>query len=798
MVSGLVLAYEILLMRLMAIVQYHHFAYLIISLALLGYGASGTVLTLSGDRVQRHFSLIFPGTISIFALSTIVCFVVAQRISFNPEEIFWSTDQFPFLVILYLVLLVPFFFGATAVGSALMVCRQEIPGIYSADLLGAGMGSLGSIGMLFLVFPGKALLILAALSMIAAGVAIVELGDRHRWAFMFLIMGAILLALPDELVNPFPMPYKSLPQQMRINGSRVVACRSSPLGLLTAVISPAVPLRYAPGLSLQSTKDVPEQLAVFTDGNGLMTVIRHPEHDAALAFLDQVPSAAAYHLRRVDSVLVLGVGGGTDVLQARSHGAEKITGIEMNPQMVTLINDGLGDYVTSPFADNSVMLHIAEARGYVLATADRYDLIQISMLEGSDASVAGLHGLDENYLLTVEGFADMLGHLSDGGFLSVSGWVKLPPRDTVKLFATALEALEQKGQTDPGGSIILIRDWQTSTLLVKKGRVSTSEIEHLKEFCRDRSFDTAYYPGMPSQEANRYNILGRSYFTSAAKALLGPDRQMFYGRYKFQIRPATDDRPYFFDFFKWRTLPETIARRGQGGMALLEAGYLVLVAVMAQAVLISVVFILLPLCWQSRSRIANPLHQSHAVPLFLYFTAIGLAFLFLEISFIQKFVLFLGHPLYAAAVVITGFLLFAGLGSRYSPVIAATAERHAIANPLILPVAGIIALAIIYLVLLGPLFKLLLGWPVAARIFLSILIIAPLAICMGIPFPLGLRRAAAFSPASVPWAWGINGCASVISAVLATLLAIHLGFSMVVLSAVLLYCGASFLFLRLG
>jgi hypothetical protein len=302
----------------------------------------------------------------------------------------------------------------------------------------------------------------------------------------------------------------------------------------------------------------------------------------------------------------------------------------------------------------------------------------------------------------------------------------------------------------------------------------------MRRFCEQRSFDVSYYPGIRATEVNRFNVMAEPQLYLAAQALLGPQRERFLAAYKFNLEPATDDRPYFFRFFTWRALPEIVALYGRGGVPLLDTGYLILVATLVQAIAASLVLILLPLGFLQRRGASTPARLQRARVL-VYFSALGLAFLFLEIAFIQKFILFLHHPLYAVAVVLTAFLLFAGAGSLYSQRLAQQGAS------VTLPVIAIAILSVVYLLALDSLFAPLAGLPDGARILVAVVLIAPLAFFMGMPFPLGVSRVAALSPELIPWSWGINGCASVISAVLATLLAMHFGFSIVVLAAVALY-----------
>ncbi|MDH3370951.1 MAG: SAM-dependent methyltransferase, partial [Gammaproteobacteria bacterium] len=463
---------------------------------------------------------------------------------------------------------------------------------------------------------------------------------------------------------------------------------------------------------------------------------------------------------------------------------------ELNPQIIDLVREKYKDFAGGLYTAANVDVHIAEARGFVSGSAERYDLIQIALLDSFGASSAGLYSLSENYLYTVQALQEYLARLSPGGMLAISRWIKLPPRDTLKLFATAVEALRQSGIDESGNRLVLIRGWQTSTLLVKNSPFSEKEILGIKKFCEARSFDTAYYPGITAAETNRYNVLAEPYFFQGAQVLLSDEAATYLQNYKFNLQPASDDQPYFFHFFKWGALNEILALRGQGGMPLLEWGYLILIATLIQALIASVVLILLPLLLSRRLLNKKTKNISHS-RISGYFIALGLAFLFIEIAFIQKFILFLHHPLYATAMVLASFLLFAGLGSAWSQRYAnPQSDKNGVKGA----VTGIISVGLLYLLALGPLFSMLNWLPIFMKVIISVLLIAPLAFCMGMPFPLGMARLGKAAPAFIPWVWGVNGCASVLSAVIATILAIHFGFTVVVISALMLYGMAMLVF----
>ncbi|MFZ2405840.1 MAG: SAM-dependent methyltransferase, partial [Methylobacter sp.] len=436
--------------------------------------------------------------------------------------------------------------------------------------------------------------------------------------------------------------------------------------------------------------------------------------------------------------------------------------------------------------------HLDEARGYLAATGKTYDLVNISLLDAFGASTAGLYSMAENYLYTEQAVQEYLRHVSPDGYLSITRWIKIPPRDEPKLLATVINALKKANVRQPGSQIIMIRGWQTSTLIVKNGVISAEEISRLKQFCNERSFDLVYYPGISESEANRFNVQQQPYLYQAAAALLGDRSQAFIDAYKFNIEPATDNQPYLFHFFKWRTLPEILSLLGTGGSFLLESGYLLLIAALVQAVIASLLLIALPL-WLWKSKLGIEPDSKNHLHLLVYFFSLGLAFLFIEIAFIQKFILILHHPLYAITVVLSTFLLSAGAGSYFSAKLSCSPEKYAF----MLPMAAIALLSIVYSLGFEAIAGFLLKTGSLSRYLLSIVLIAPLGFCMGMPFPMALAKISQTAPALIPWAWGINGCASVISAILATLIAMQFGFTVLIFLAVVLYGVAAWCFPKL-
>lgn len=789
LISAAVLAYEVLLIRLFAIVQWHQFAAMAISIALLGFGASGTFLTFARKRLLRHYPVAFATSAALFAVTAVAGFAVAARLPFNALEVVWDPGQLLWLAAEYAVLVPPFFFGGTCIGLAFARAPGRIGRIYAFDLVGAGIGAIGVVGLLFLVFPGTALQLTAALGMTAAALAAAEAAaGRRRWPLAGgLAVAAVALAtvLPAGWTDPRPhiSQYKSLMAALRVPQARIIAERSSPLGMLALVESPAIPFRHAPGLSLGNLQEPPAQLGVFTDGGGPTPITAFNGDPATIAYLDWTTAALPYHLRARPRVLVLGAGGGDPVLLALLQRAASIDAVEVDRQLIELVSRDFAAFSGNLFHRPDIRLHAGEARSFVAGTDRRWDVIQLAPLDSFGSGAGGIQGINAGTLYTVEAIGAYLDGLAPDGVLALTRWLRLPPRESVKLFATAIAALEARGVSDPGRHLALIRSWDAATLLVGKDPLAEADVAAVRAFAADRSFDIAWLPGVTADEVNRYNLLERPYLHEGAVALLGPERDDFIDRYKFAIAPATDDRPYYFDMFRWRALPELLALPGQGGAALLDLGYLILLATLVQATILSAVLILLPLRLGRR-----PLGRE--VPKLrpaLYFLALGLGFLFIEIAFIQRFTLFLGHPLSAVAVALAGFLVFAGLGSAAADWWRSRIGRGDAVRGIAGAAVAIAALAALYLIALPWLLDRLIVLPEAARIVVALVLIAPLAFCMGLPFPLGLAHVGARFPALIPWAWGINGCASVLSALLATLLAMHIGFTGVVAIAVGLY-----------
>ena len=777
-ISLALLSYEIFLMRAFSIASWSHFAYMAISIALLGCGASGTFITIFQKRLRENFPAAFSVFSFLLSLSIFFSFATIQKIPFEPLQIVWYGRQYGYLLSEYLVLFLPFFLGATCIGLSFQHLPGKINKIYFSNMAGSGAGALLIVLLMFLLSPRHLLVVIVLFSFLAT--IIFALSLKTRWSPV-IVISSLIMALffffspPEMRISP----YKSLSTTLKLPQAKILTQRFSPYGLLTVVESPAI--RYAPGLSLNFTGELPPQLALFIDGDSQCAITRFTGDLAEFEYLDYMTSALPYHLLEEPRVLILGSGGGSEVLSALYHQAGFTEAVEVNSQIIDLAKEDFSDFSGNIYSRADVQAVVAEARGFVESRTDKYDLIQLSLLDSFSASSAGVYALSESYLYTREAFQHFLEALSSGGIISVTRWIKMPPRDGIKMFATAVEALEKMGVKEAASHLIFIRNWATSTLLIGSSPFSEGEIWAAREFAGQRGFDLIWYPGISLRETNRYHILPQPYYYDACRSILSSEREKFYDDYLFYVQPARDNSPYFFCFFKWKSLPHLIKTMGKEWMPFIEWGYVVLIATLLQASLISFLLILLPLFFLRRQKIPG----FERIRVFLYFLFLGIAYMFIEMSFIQRFVLFLRTPIYAVSVVIFSFLLFSGWGSLFSQRIK-TRRFSGIA----ISVAGIVVISLVYLGGLKTVFSSFSSASDGIRIAISVALIAPLAFFMGIPFPLGLTRVAREFPSHLPWAWGINGCFSVIGAVLATTLAISSGFSLVTGLALCLYAGA--------
>ncbi len=763
--SAATLVFEITLTRVFSVAKWYHFAFMTVSLALLGFGASGTFLSLFPRRLRRDLRKSLATLCLMFSVTVVVSYLISNHVPFDSFQIAYDRRQVIYLAIYYLSLAVPFFFTGLGIGALLTALPDQAGRIYFANLLGSGFGCPLALVMLSIVGGEGAIVFAALLGALAA----LGLSHRHPWIRFGLALGlasvlTTCLFRPTDILEINLSPYKALSQALRYPGARVAYREWNAFSRVDVVESEGI--RSAPGLSFIYPDAPPTQKAVFTDGENL-SPLTAASPDTDLSFLDSLLVSLPYRLLPRPHVLILEPGAGLDVLLAVHNDADAVVAVNSNPLVVSVVRDWYGQFSGNLYRLDQVTVVAEDGRSYVRRSGEKFDIIQVSLADTFKPVASGAYSLSENYIYTTEAFSDYLNHLAPGGMLVVHRWLQTPPSESVRVLALAVSALQTVGVQEPAEHIVALRSLYTAFLLVKREPFTSQQIETIRDFSQDKRFDLIYYPGIRPDEPNRYSVLEEPhYYDMYLKVLRPEDRASLYAGYPFDIRPPSDDRPFFFHFFRWQQTPEIMQALGKTWQPFGGSGYLVLLALLILALSASLILIVLPL---SFLRVRQAVKEGRR--LFVYFLLLGVGYLFVEIPLLQRFILFLGHPIYAFATVLFTLLTFSGVGSLLS-------TRLSLRKALV----GLIVVIACYPLLLPHLFRWLLGGHLVFRLAASVVILSPLGFLMGVPFPKGIRLTGRIAPGLVPWAWGVNGCASVLSSILAAMIAISYGFSWVLVA----------------
>jgi hypothetical protein len=785
LISASVLGLEVALMRTLSISRWHHFAYLVVGWALLGFGASGTWLALFSSRLLPRFLPWCRGLTLGLAISVILCFRLAERLPLDMQYVLFSGEQLFYLLCYQALIFLPFLFAGVLIGLTLIRFSASVHLVYGANLLGSGVGPVIAVGIMFWLPPAR--IIQAAGLLIWASVFLWRAGEKDRdlWrqAAIPLLVG-LILAL-DLTALPMPMridPHKMLAELRRWekqgDAQRLVT-RNGPRARLDVFSSPR--LHYTLFAGLTATVPPPPQSLLLADGDTAGPIFRINDQ-AEASILDHTPMSVAYRLLPRARVLLLGETSGVNVWLARRFGATEITVVLENPQILDLFRGPLANLGDRGLTGSDLKIHLTSSRHYLEHSKEHFDLIQLVGAESMAAGISGLLSLHENYLFTVEGLARCLEHLTPAGLLTITRGIQSPPRDNIKILATVVAAMEKIGIRQPANHLAQVRNHLALCTLASRDPFQPARVHSLINISDELWLDIDTLVGFDPGSRKPFNQLltppgsKTSFFRLAAEKILSADRDQFFQDWTYNVKPASDDRPYFFDFFRWRSLPRFIESHGHHWFQRLELGYVVLVISLVQIVAAAIFLLLLPLFIWARQQ------TTPASPALIYFLLLGFGFLALEMSLMQRFTLLMGDPLFAAAAVLCGFLFFSGCGSLSS--------QRWVRSPLkAIAISGlaIVLIAPLVLFLSQSLLGFVAPWNTVSRFVFTLSLLAPLAFFMGWPFPAGMSLLQGSSPAVLPWAWGINGFASVAAAPLTVLLAMSLGFRLVLALAVTAY-----------
>ena len=779
--STATLTYELGLTRLFSLSQGYHFAFMVLSIALLGIGVGGSILFLWKGSEKIEAATLLSTLASLFALFTILSFMTANHILFDPVKASWDKGEFIKIFYQYLLLSMPFIFSGMIISAAIRGESRNVYRLYFSDLAGAGTGCI-VILVILSFYGGDKAVIVASLLALAAAFLFIKTGGIKNILFpviSLLILLPILLFFSDLLELKLS-PYREISSILNFPGAKHRGKIYSPAGEIDIVESPAV--RAAPGISLNYRSLLPKQIGFTVNGGGLMTV---SDRKGNLAFLSHLPSSLSYRINRGAHVFVIDPGGGMELLSAFENGAESVTGSQKGSAITQTMKGPLAAFSGDIYRETNIIY--GSGRNVLKALDLKFNIIQLPLTGTLGSSSSGIMGLQEDYSLTVEAVGQYMDYLKEGGILAFSLYLLPPPRQEIKLFSTILLALEERGIAYPGSSIAAIRSWGVMTVIVKKGGFLEEDMRVIKDFCREESFDLVWYRGMKEREANIFNRFREAlYYRLFNKLLLEGSRETFLENYLFNVEPARDDKPFFGHTFKLSRMRETYESVGKKWGVLIEGGYL-LPWIFVQAVLASALFIILPLLFMERGR-----EKARGLfPLAIYFAAIGMGFMFVEIALIQRLIPVLGEGVYAISAVLFSILLSSGAGSYLSGRFDSI-KKYSLGIVLALPF-----LILFYLLYFHYAIEMMMGFSLAGKYIITFFLLVPLGIFMGIPFPTGMWLIGKSEERFIPWAWCINGCFSVISSVLAMLIALSFGFTSLQVFAALCYAIAFLALIKL-
>jgi hypothetical protein len=788
-----VVGIENALTRYFAVAKWSEYGYWIISIVMAGFAFSGVAVALFRDTVARHGVLLRTVLPAAMTLAAAVGYQQVTANPFNPLQLqnpaTW-TEQVKNIGLYYAALL-PFFFLAGFYISLIFVMNhREVGRVYGYDLIGAGLGAALALGLMFVVHP----FLLAPVLLVPLAASTLFQPGRLNWlgaglAGAALVAGEAILFLGAP---PAISEFKAVYAPMNTPGARVVTEVRQPRGhyLLLENFTERVDADVSNNAGMMGVAGPPATWGLYRDGNRIASLPKPGPLDAAYA--PSALSAAPYVLRPGAEALLIGGSGGYRPAEALALSARRIDVIEGEPVLRAALEHGMAGSPGLP-ADPRVRLldggPIAEAWR---AGPAAYDVIDVSadFIDAAPANVTGL---------TVEALAAYLAALKPHGMVSISVSIRDFPVYALRVLATARQALLEAGTSDPAAHVMIYRSAWNARILVSPRPFAGRDVAALRTFSEARSFDLSYHPGIDvaAARAGVFNDLpsvsvetGQIVSDGPNDAIANEALAVLTGRASpsaaaFHVRPATLDRPAFYSSLRLETL-DTLIRRLEV-LPQAEIGALVNVAVLGQAILIALLVLIAPVLFRRRT---DGEREPRRLWPALYFPALGLGFLFIEILLIDKAAFYLNDYSSAFALVLTAMLIFSGIGSLIAGKVAAMPKTASLIG-LIVVGAWIAAM----LVGAEAFMMRTLDQPWAVRAGLVLLAAAPVSLALGLPFPLGLIQVG--DGRALPWAWGLNGAFSVVATPLANLMSRDIGFSSLLIAAAGLYAVA-FLVLPAG
>jgi predicted membrane-bound spermidine synthase len=755
-----VLMFELGLTRIFSATMYYHFAFMAISLALFGSGASGVFIYIIQRRLAPARTGEWLGLASqFFAVTTIIALYVVLKHQVTLE---WTIENYYNLAIIYAAPALPFFFAGCVITLAVTRFASDISRLYLFDLAGAATGCLLLIPVLNLVGAINTILVVSAGAAVASVLFCAPMVARRAYVVgsWVLATGFVALAVYNIATHRLDISISKGAKKGEVLFSKWNSfSRITVQGNLN---DDHASILIDSGAATRITRDAGNTAA-------------HPEQ------LDEVKSIA-YQLKRNANILIIGPGGGDDVMAARAAGMKSITAVEINSIIArdVMSSEPFKSFSGAIYEQPGVRLVVDEGRSFIRSSKERYDIIQATLVDTWAATGAGAFALTENNLYTVEAFKDYVTHLTDDGLLTMTRWYFEPPDQTLRLLSISRAMMSELGIQNPARHVMLVvkgpeGNKAPATLILKKSEFTDDEVHTIESIAATHNFTLLYTP-----LTRPPNV-----FTRMMEASNPAD---VWDRFETNVAPTYDNNPFFFNTVRLSNLG--ILRSGSNEWLKNNVGTFLLFSLFTITVVMVVVFIFGPLILLRRGDLATG--RTSKISYLLYFACLGAGFIIVEVAMIQKFILFLGHPVYALTVILFSLLTFSAVGSYLS--------GRLFQQPRVPSVVKLLALVavviIVYTVALPPMFYGLVHLPHPIRIIIAVVVMAPLAVLMGMPMPLAIRLISRTAPELIPWAWGVNGATSVMGSVAALVVAISSGFYQALFVGATLYLLACFFIVR--
>jgi hypothetical protein len=772
------LAFEVLLTRVFSISQFNHLSFMVISIALFGFAASGTFLSIvhTEQASRPNYLVTWKSTavlIVLYSATTIGSFMALNNLPLDYFRLPVEPVQILYLLAAFVLLALPFFFAGFIVALAYTQRPEQTGLIYFATMSGSAFGAIFPAVLLpfcseerLVVFSALFPLISIPLILVKAWKNQTTFKNRKLIWTLWTSVGLVITFTTIYTLTPYgnwlirvkPSPYKALSQVLQFPDTQIDQTVNNLRGRIDRITSPYI--RFAPGLSLRYMENITQHQAAFSDGDNQL-VFYPADKLGQYPFSTFTLSYSGYDFgSNAKSVLVILQGGGTAIPCVRASKIRDITIVVENPALAAMVSQYYGLAVISQ-----------PPRAFLAGSQRLFDIIHI---ENWGASIPGSTALDQNHLFTTDAFRQYLAHLTSDGLVIISRRLLLPPSDSLRLWAGAYEGLKMTGAPNPANHLAVIRNWDTFTLLIS--RQPFLEAARLEQFARNWNFDLVFLPGMTAEHANRFNKFDAPFhfleINRLADAYGKGEQDAYFKSYLLDIRPQSDNRPFPGRHLKWLKIESLYQTLGSRLYALLMSGEIVVSVVFFEALAVSVFLLFLPLFFVRRIAKKPSLSQG------LFFFAVGSGFMFIELFFIKKYTLLFGDPVISFTVVVAGILIFSSFGGAWSQKKEKTILRQTLPALIIILVLAVFTL--------DNFMHYLLRFSTVWRFTGAVFILFPIGFLMGLPFPIGMRDLLNTSTQRA-YAWSLNGCASILTSILAAQLAIIFGISLLLGCAIAAY-----------